>query len=63
MAIKVDPFDANTVYRATIRIFKTQNGGSNWQTLTNGWGSSQQVHQDTHVLVMHPHQQNKVDLK
>jgi len=54
MVIRVDPNDPDVVYRGTIRIFKSVNGGSSWSTLTNSWGAAQQVHQDTHSLLMHP---------
>ena len=56
MVLRVDPNDADVVYRGTVRIFKTVDGGLNWGELTNSWGPSQQVHQDTHVLMMHPTQ-------
>ena len=54
MTIRVHPTNPDIVYRGTIRIFKTVNGGSSWSVLTNGWGGSQQVHQDTHALLVDP---------
>ena len=54
MVLRVDPNDRDTVYRGTIRIFKSTDGGSSWDALTSGWGSAQAVHQDTHVLALHP---------
>ena len=54
MVIRVDPLNPDVVYRGTVRIFKTSNGGTSWTTLTNSWGASQQVHQDTHSMLMNP---------
>ena len=54
MVIRVHRTNPNIVYRGTIRIWKTINGGSSWSVLTDEWGSGQQVHQDTHYLLMHP---------
>ena len=54
MVLRVKIDDPDTVYRGTIRSFKSVDGGQNWSDLTGGWGSQQKVHQDTHVLVMHP---------
>lgn len=54
MTIAVSRINPNTVYRGTILIFKSTDGGANWTALTNGWGGSQQVHQDTHVIVLDP---------
>ncbi|RMG47402.1 MAG: hypothetical protein D6718_03755 [Acidobacteria bacterium] len=54
MTIAVDPQDPNTVYRGTVHIFKSTDGGATWTDLSNPWGSSQKVHQDTHMLLMDP---------
>jgi hypothetical protein len=54
MVLRVKVDDPDTVYRGTIRSFKSVNGGLNWTDLTGGWGSGQKVHQDTHVMVMDP---------
>ncbi len=54
MVIRVDPTQPNTIYRGTIRLFRSDDGGSSWTALTTTWGSSQKVHQDTHHLLMHP---------
>jgi len=56
MTIRVDPFDRNIIYRGTVKIYKSLNAGLGWTQLTNNWGSTQQVHQDTHALLMHPTQ-------
>ncbi len=54
MVIRVDAADPNTVYRGTVLLFRSVNGGSSWTTLTSGWGSSQQVHQDIQSMLAHP---------
>ncbi len=54
MVIRVHRTDPNTVYRGTVHVFKTTDGGLNWTDLSNNWGSSQKVHQDTHHLLMDP---------
>lgn len=58
MTIRVHNTNPDTVYRGTIRIFRSLNGGASWNALTNGWGGSQQVHQDTHQLLMDPNNSN-----
>ena len=50
-AIAVHPTDANKVLVGSIRFALSTNGGSSLSYLTKGWGTTQQVHQDTHVLV------------
>lgn len=54
MTLRVSATDPDRVYRGTIRLFRSDNGGASWTTLTSSWGSSQQVHQDTHSLLTHP---------
>jgi hypothetical protein len=54
MVIRVDPTDPNVVYRGTVRIFKSVDGGANWTQLTDFWGPDQEVHQDTHSMLVHP---------
>jgi hypothetical protein len=54
MVLRVHRTNSNIVYRGTVHIFKSSNGGSSWIDLSNNWGSSQTVHQDTHALLMHP---------
>ena len=56
MVLRVHRTNPETVYRGTVHVFKSTNGGSNWSDLSNNWGSSQKVHQDTHHLLMHPTQ-------
>ncbi|RMF72091.1 MAG: hypothetical protein D6738_12250 [Acidobacteria bacterium] len=54
MTVAVDPANPDTVYRGTVHIFKSTDGGASWTDLSNNWGSSQKVHQDTHMLLMDP---------
>ncbi|OJY97069.1 MAG: hypothetical protein BGP25_12240 [Lysobacterales bacterium 63-13] len=49
-AIAVHPTNADTVLLGTIRIARSTNAGANFSYLVSGWGSSQKVHQDTHVV-------------
>ena len=51
MVIRVHPTNPNIVYRGTILLFKSLDGGATWSSLTPGWGSSQKVHQDTHTFL------------
>ena len=50
LALAVHPTNPQTVTVGAIRPRRSTNGGTNFTTLTNTWGSSQQVHQDTHVV-------------
>ena len=59
MVLRVHNTDPDTLYRGTIRSFKSVDGGANWSDLTGGWGSGQKVHQDTHVMVMDPNNNDK----
>jgi hypothetical protein len=52
MVLRVHRTNPDIVVRGTIRIWRSSDGGVNWTDLSNGWGSSQKVHQDMHVLVM-----------
>jgi hypothetical protein len=54
MVIRVDATDPAVIYRGTIRIFRSVNGGATWTQLTDFWGPDQEVHQDTHSLLVHP---------
>ncbi|MDH3627243.1 MAG: hypothetical protein OEV00_03475 [Acidobacteriota bacterium] len=54
MTIGVDPTNPDIVYRGNIRLFKSTNGGLNWNDLINGWGGAQKVHQDVHELLVSP---------
>jgi hypothetical protein len=52
--VAVRPDVGSTVVIGTIRIAKSTASGASPATLTNFWGSSQQVHQDTHALAYSP---------
>jgi hypothetical protein len=52
LRVKID--DPNVVYRGNVHIFKSTNGGVDWVDLSNNWGASQKVHQDTHAFLMDP---------
>ncbi|HEX6852708.1 MAG TPA: hypothetical protein VF139_15030 [Candidatus Polarisedimenticolaceae bacterium] len=52
MVLRVHRTNPDIVLRGTIRIWRSTDGGVAWTDLSNGWGSSQKVHQDMHVLVM-----------
>ncbi|MFD0725383.1 PKD domain-containing protein [Lysobacter brunescens] len=50
LSLGVHPTNPQTIIVGAIRPRRSTNGGSSFTTLTNTWGSSQQVHQDTHVV-------------
>lgn len=53
--LEVDPTDHLTVYCGDIDLFKSSNGGSNWQNITNSYsGSFDQQHPDQHSLWINP---------
>ncbi len=54
MTIAVHRTNPDIVYRGTILIFRSPNGGTGWQQMINGWGGSQQVHQDIHAILIDP---------
>jgi hypothetical protein len=58
MVLRVHRTNPDIVIRGTIRIWRSEDGGVTWTDLSNGWGSSQKVHQDMHVLVMDPDDPN-----
>lgn len=49
----VNPFDPNYAYVGSIDIWRTTNGGSSFQNITNGY-SGGNVHVDQHNLAFHP---------
>ncbi len=59
MTLRVDRANPLILWRGTIQIFKSTNGGGAWTNLTGDWGSSQKVHQDTHFLLMNPADSNE----
>ncbi|MBI2381895.1 MAG: PKD domain-containing protein [Gammaproteobacteria bacterium] len=50
LALAVHPTNADKLLVGSIRFALSTDGGATLSYLTNGWGSSQQVHQDTHTL-------------
>lgn len=50
-ALSVHPTNPDNILVGSIRFARSTNGGSTLSYLTQGWGTGQQVHQDTHVLV------------
>jgi hypothetical protein len=54
MVLRVHRTNPDIVYRGTVHVFRSNDGGSSWTDLSNNWGSNQKVHQDTHHLLMHP---------
>jgi hypothetical protein len=50
LALDVHPTNPLTLIVGAIRPRRSTDGGSSFTTLTNQWGVSQQVHQDTHVV-------------
>ena len=58
MVIRADKTSANTVYRGTVHIFKSADGGATWADLSGQWGPAQKVHQDTHDFLMDPSDPN-----
>lgn len=51
LCIDVHPTNPNTLLVGSIRFARSTNSGQSLTYLTSGWGSSQTVHQDTHVLL------------
>jgi photosystem II stability/assembly factor-like uncharacterized protein len=53
--LEVDPSNHLTVYCGDIDLFKSNNGGNNWQNITNSYsGSFDQQHPDQHSLWINP---------
>ena len=55
--ITVDPRDPDRVWTAGVDLFRSDDGGVNWETVTYWWageGNSNFVHADQHQLVFHP---------
>ncbi|MFC2092694.1 T9SS type A sorting domain-containing protein, partial [Bacteroidota bacterium] len=55
----VNPFDPNYAYVGSIDIWRTTNGGTSFQNITNGY-SGGNVHVDQHNLAFHPTDANKM---
>ena len=54
MSTSIHPTDPDVVVRGTIHVFRSTDGAESWVDLSNNWGSSQKVHQDTHVVLFDP---------
>ena len=53
--LEVDPNNHDLVYCADIDLFKSTNGGSSWQNITNSYsGSFDQQHPDQHAMWINP---------
>jgi hypothetical protein len=50
LALDVHPTSTDTVLIGAIRVWRSTNGGTSLSVLTTTWGSTQKVHQDTHVV-------------
>ena len=50
LTLDILPTNSSTVLVGTIRFARSTDGGTTLTALTTGWGSSQKVHQDTHVV-------------
>lgn len=49
--LSVHPTDPDTVLVGTIRAARSTDGGATFEPLTDEWGTTQSVHQDTHVVL------------
>jgi photosystem II stability/assembly factor-like uncharacterized protein len=50
LVLDVDPTDASRLLVGSMRFFASSNGGTTLTPVTSTWGSTQAVHQDTHIL-------------
>ena len=50
LTLAVHPTDPSTILLGTIRHHRSTNGGTALTAMTSTWGTSQKVHQDTHVV-------------
>ncbi len=50
LTLDVHPTSSDTVLVGAIRPYRSTNGGTTLSVLTTTWGSTQKVHQDTHVV-------------
>jgi len=60
--IAVDPTNANFVYTGGINLFKSLNGGTNWNPISDGYGYNGHpyVHVDEHAIAFQPGNANVV---
>lgn len=52
--LRVHRTNPDVAFRGNIRLWRSDTGGSSWIDLSNPWGSTQTVHQDTHELLLDP---------
>ena len=57
--VHVNPFDPNYVYVGSIDIWRSTNGGTSFQNITNGY-SGGNVHVDQHNVEFHPTDPNQM---
>lgn len=57
--VHVNPFDPNYIYVGSIDIWRSTDGGSSFQNITNGY-SGGNVHVDQHNLDFHPTDSNRM---
>ncbi|CAM2005788.1 WD40/YVTN/BNR-like repeat-containing protein [Acanthopleuribacter pedis] len=50
LCIAVHPTNPDEILVGTLRVARSTDGGPNLAEIVDGWGSSQTVHQDTHVV-------------
>ena len=60
LCLSVHRTSPDTVYLGALRIYRSTDGGTSFSALTTTWGSSQKVHQDTHVLLPSPSTDNRL---
>lgn len=58
--IRVDPTNANVIYAATTMLYKSTDGGTSWNNLTNGYAPGPyQAHVDQHSFAFAPGNSNE----
>jgi PKD repeat protein len=62
LTMAVDPNNSNTLFIGGIDIFKSTNGGTNWQQICHWYGGFgfQNVHADQHAIVFEPGNSNVI---
>jgi hypothetical protein len=54
MTLAVPRSNPKVVFKGTIKLMKSMNGGSFWSDLIGDWGGAQEVHQDIQTLLADP---------
>lgn len=60
MTLAASPLSLHTVYRGTVKLYRSFNGGTAWTDMIGGWGSAQKVHQDIQELLIDPSLPNTI---